>query len=86
MMKMDIEHPGDRIVCEHLLPQSRTIQWLAMQTGLAAEYWTDVCAGIAPLTGEACIALSRVFDQSAAYWESLQHTYDLTVERASDDT
>ena len=79
--RLDPVHPGEILREEFLLPLGVTQYRLAKAVGVDPRRIHAIIHGQRSITAETALLLSRFFNNSAAFWMSLQAQYDLEIAR-----
>ena len=72
-------HPGEMLLEEFLKPKKMTQIRLAELMKVPVQRINTLICGKRNVTPETAILLSRVFNNTPAFWMNLQMTYDLYV-------
>ncbi len=83
----DPPHPGALIRCTYIEPFAEiSANKVADQLGVARSTFSRLLNGVAGISPEMAVRLSRVLGGSAESWLTLQESYDLCKARQSVDT
>ena len=77
MQQLENIHPGDILKLDFLEPLGLSISQLAKDTGLEAQYVSEIVQGQSSVTLDAALRLSRYFRTTPQLWLNLQRAYDL---------
>ena len=77
MQQLENIHPGDILKLDFLEPLGLSISQLAKDTGLEAQYVSEIVCGQSPVTLDAALRLGRYFRTTPQLWLNLQRAYDL---------